>query len=119
MLGLIPRPIARIYFTVSGDGEGRGQECGREGGEESEGEGDEEGEMIRQLEEMLDVFGHTYLNKHLVYGVLELVLVRLVPEMAERTSSELLGERGVVLRRQEGAGAVGEGEKRKEEKEVR
>lgn len=53
--------------------------------------------MISHVEEMLDVFGDTYMNKHLVYNILELVLVRLVPEMGEMTPGELLTERGVVL----------------------
>ena len=53
--------------------------------------------MIRQVEEILDVFGDAYLNKHLVYSILELVIVRLVPELGESTPSELLSERGVVL----------------------
>lgn len=53
--------------------------------------------MIRQVEEILDVFGDAYLNKHLVYNILELVIVRLVPELGESTPSELLSERGVAL----------------------
>lgn len=52
--------------------------------------------MISQIEEMLDIFGNPYMNKHLVYNIAELVLVRLVPEMAESTAGELLAERGVV-----------------------
>lgn len=51
--------------------------------------------MVAQLEEILDVFGNAYMNKHLVYNLLELVLVRLVPEMGERGTGELLRERGV------------------------
>ena len=52
--------------------------------------------MIGQVEEMLDVFGNAYMNKHLVYNILELVLVRLVPEIGAMTPAELLAERGVV-----------------------
>lgn len=42
---------------------------------------------------ILDVFGDAYCNKHLVYGLLELVLVRLLPELAEKGVTELWEER--------------------------
>jgi hypothetical protein len=42
---------------------------------------------------VLDVFGDAYCNKHLVYGIVELVLVRLMPELAERGVIELWEER--------------------------
>jgi hypothetical protein len=58
---------------------------------------DGEDEAVRQVEEILDMFGDAYLNKHLVYNILELVIVRLVPELGESTPSELLSERGVAL----------------------
>lgn len=70
--------MSRVYFNVDSDKDG-------------------EDEMIRQVEEILDVFGDAYLNKHLVYNILELVIVRLVPELGESTPSELLSERGVAL----------------------
>ncbi|GAB1320530.1 PXA domain-containing protein [Madurella fahalii] len=58
-------------------------------------EADEEEEMILDEIErsVLDVFGDAYCNRHLVYAMLELVLVRLVPELAEKGVIELLGER--------------------------
>ncbi|TLD20711.1 hypothetical protein PspLS_08386 [Pyricularia sp. CBS 133598] len=43
--------------------------------------------------DFLDVFSDAYCNKHLMYGIVELILVRLVPELAERGVVELLGER--------------------------
>ena len=46
-------------------------------------------------EDMLDPFDDAYLNKHLVYAILELILVRLIPELVEQPVSELLVERGV------------------------
>jgi len=39
--------------------------------------------MIRAVEEILDVFGDEYMNKHLVYSVLEKVVGRVVPELGE------------------------------------
>lgn len=44
-------------------------------------------------EEVLDLFGDEYCNKHLMYSVLELVLVRLMPELSERRVGELMAER--------------------------
>ena len=42
---------------------------------------------------MLDMFGDSYLNKHLLYGVVELIVVRLLPELGETGVEELLAER--------------------------
>jgi len=42
---------------------------------------------------ILDVFGDAYCNRHLIYGILELVLVRLMPELTEKGVLELLSER--------------------------
>ena len=46
--------------------------------------------QIREVEVVLDVFGDGYLNRHLGYAVLELVVVRLVPEMGEKGVRELM-----------------------------
>lgn len=64
------------------------------GGEKGEGDGDEEREyQIREIEAILDVFSDSYMNKHLVFRIVETLLGALVPEMQERGSGELLGER--------------------------
>lgn len=70
---LIPAYIARKYYATNDD------------------------EMIVNdiTEDMLDPFDDAYLNKHLVYTILELILVRLIPELVEQPVSELLIERGV------------------------
>ena len=78
ILSLVPPLVSRVYFNVDADKEG-------------------EDEMLRQVEDILDVFGDVYCNKHLVYNILELVIVRLVPELGESTPSELLSERGVLV----------------------
>jgi hypothetical protein len=46
---------------------------------------------------ILAPFSDAYCNKHLVYGILELLLVRLLPEMGEKGVRELWEERGVFL----------------------
>lgn len=48
---------------------------------------------VREVEEVLNVFDDSYCNKHLLYGVVELIIVRLLPEMAEKGVEELLEER--------------------------
>jgi len=45
------------------------------------------------MEDVLDGFEDSYCNKHLLYGVVELIIVRLIPEMAEKGVEELLQER--------------------------
>ncbi|KAK4190111.1 PXA domain-containing protein [Podospora australis] len=54
----------------------------------------EEEEILEEIERgILDVFSDAYCNKHLVYSILELVLVRLMPELAEKGVLELWAER--------------------------
>lgn len=48
---------------------------------------------VKEMEDVLDSFGDSYCNKHLLYGVVELIIVRLIPEMAENGVEELLQER--------------------------
>ncbi|KAJ4304410.1 hypothetical protein N0V88_002023 [Collariella sp. IMI 366227] len=56
---------------------------------------DDDDELVLQEIErgILDVFSDAYCNKHLVYSILELVLVRLLPEIAEKGVLELWAER--------------------------
>jgi hypothetical protein len=42
---------------------------------------------------MLNIFEDSYCNKHLLYGAVELILIRLMPELAEKGVEELLEER--------------------------
>ncbi|KAK2004891.1 hypothetical protein LX36DRAFT_665387 [Colletotrichum falcatum] len=58
------------------------------------GENGGQQQMLSEIEEgILDVFSDEYCNKHLVYGILELILVRLMPELAEKGVAELWEER--------------------------
>jgi radical SAM superfamily enzyme YgiQ (UPF0313 family) len=51
-------------------------------------------EILEEIERgILDVFSDAYCNKHLVYGMLELILVRLLPELTEKGVLELWAER--------------------------
>lgn len=70
---LIPTYIARKYYATNDDDA-----------------------IVEQItEDILDPLDDVYLNKHLVYDVLELILIRLIPELAEQPVSDLLAERGV------------------------
>jgi len=69
ILTLIPTRIQDVYFGAGID------------------------RRVREVEQVLDVFGDSYCNKHLLYGVVELIIVRLIPEMAEKGVEELLQER--------------------------
>ncbi|KAI1313484.1 PXA domain-containing protein [Xylaria venustula] len=55
---------------------------------------EEEARRLSEIETgIVDIFSDAYCNKHLVYGILELILVRLVPELAEKGVGELWEER--------------------------
>lgn len=64
---------------------------------------DEENEEINEQEallsaienDILDVFADKYCNKHLMYSIIEMVLVKLLPEISEHGIAELMAERGV------------------------
>ena len=45
------------------------------------------------MEEVLNIFDDPYCNKHLLYGILELIVVRLIPELGEKEVVELLADR--------------------------
>ncbi|KAJ0324177.1 hypothetical protein COL5a_007842 [Colletotrichum fioriniae] len=64
-------------------------------GNGSKGDEDENQQrMLAEIEEgILDIFSDEYCNKHLVYSILELILVRLMPELAEKGVVELWEER--------------------------
>ncbi|KAJ2992848.1 hypothetical protein NUW58_g2029 [Xylaria curta] len=55
---------------------------------------EEEERRLSEIETgIVDIFSDAYFNKHLIYAILELVLVRLVPELAEKGVGELWEER--------------------------
>ncbi|AEO57702.1 hypothetical protein MYCTH_49020 [Thermothelomyces thermophilus ATCC 42464] len=62
--------------------------------EDDNNNNDDDEEILTEIEQcILDVFSDAYCNKHLVYGVLELILVRLLPELTEKVTLELWKER--------------------------
>ena len=67
---MLPSPVCRLVF----------------GTEDTEG-------WVSEIAGELDVWGDGYLNKHLGYALLELVVVRVLPELAEKGPEELLRAR--------------------------
>ena len=48
---------------------------------------------VKGVEGELDVWEDAYLNRHLAYQILELVVVRVLPELGEKRVEELMRER--------------------------
>lgn len=46
--------------------------------------------QLGQVEEILDCFDDTYLNKHLIFQIVELIVVRLFPELGEQDVRDLM-----------------------------
>ena len=84
LLDVIPPVVARRFFalqiTESGDSTATEKEKERE-------------QMLLEIEDVLDIFGDAYMNKHLVFGIVELCLVRLLPEIGDKGVKELMQER--------------------------
>ncbi|KAF2463288.1 uncharacterized protein BDR25DRAFT_397254, partial [Lindgomyces ingoldianus] len=70
LLGLLPGSVAAIFFASENSAL----------------------QMV-QMEELLECLDDAYLNKHLIFQIVELIVVRLVPELGERGVRELLEER--------------------------
>ena len=53
--------------------------------------------LLQSIEtDLLDPFSDEYCNKHLVYSIIETVLARIIPELAEHSVADLMEERGIV-----------------------
>ncbi|OJD15281.1 hypothetical protein AJ78_04466 [Emergomyces pasteurianus Ep9510] len=63
---------------------------------EADEEKDEQEALLSAIEhDILDLFADKYCNKHLMYSIIESVLVKLLPELSEHGVAELMAERGV------------------------
>lgn len=62
-------------------------------GQKKQEEGERDEVMVDEVDKILAVLDDEYCNKHLLYGVLELILVRLMPELTEKGVEELWDER--------------------------
>jgi len=50
-------------------------------------------QQLEQVETLLGCLDDAYLNKHVIFQIVELVVVRLMPELGERGVRELVEER--------------------------
>lgn len=48
---------------------------------------------LHAVQDLLMIIDDEYCNKHLLYGILEIVMVRLMPELAEKSVADLRRER--------------------------
>ncbi|KAL7939030.1 PXA domain-containing protein [Trichoderma chlorosporum] len=91
---LLPASVTRVYFGRRhwrlGGLFGPGDDVGSAAAVTDE-EDDER--ILDELESLLDVVGDEYCNKHLMYSALELVLVRLMPELSDKGVVELWEDR--------------------------
>lgn len=84
LLEVVPMAVQDVFFGLDA------------GHDDDKGEGGGDGSRerrIKEVEEVLMVFGDSYCNRHLMFGVVELVVVRLMPELADQGVEELLLER--------------------------
>ncbi|KAL1632356.1 hypothetical protein SLS56_003771 [Neofusicoccum ribis] len=97
VLDAVPAFVRSRLFG-GGSGGSPGASGGSEDGDQEEVEADEGGGGVdavqqKEVERLLGVLGDPYLNKHLIFGIIELVVVRLLPEMGEMGVDELMDER--------------------------
>lgn len=70
LLNLLPVPVAAAFFAS------RDRDL-----------------QLLQIEDVLSCLDDTYLNKHLIFQIVETIILRLVPELGERGVRDLLEER--------------------------
>lgn len=96
IFSLIPRPVARSFWGSPASPDRRGNHGDADLTADGKDE-DEDRHYIQTIEsDLLDLFADEYCNKHLLYAIVELVLVRLLPELKDRGVTELLEVRGVT-----------------------
>ncbi|KAF5529455.1 hypothetical protein FMEXI_14142 [Fusarium mexicanum] len=81
--GLLPKGVGRLYF---------GGRLWRRSAE-SKGDLSDDEDLVDEMERLLLVLDDEYCNKHLMYSILELLLARLMPELTEKSVTELWEER--------------------------
>lgn len=82
VVGVLPGAVGARFFGVAGQaaGERDVKETTREA-------------IVGEVDLLLGVLGDAYLNKHLIFGVVSLVVGRLAPELGEKGIGELMRER--------------------------
>lgn len=81
LLNLLPNSVAKVYFGGKSDASD-----GADAGAQHDG-------VVKDMEGLIMVLNDEYCNKHLMYSVLEIILVRLMPELSEKGVGELWEDR--------------------------
>ncbi|KAE8144100.1 hypothetical protein BDV25DRAFT_124942 [Aspergillus avenaceus] len=117
VLSLVPRPLARRFLGVptkintplpperqedlTAPSEQKHQPPETSGPPSPDllsGDDPEESLLLAAIEhDILDLFADEYCNKHLIYAIIETVLAKILPELSERSVTELMEDRGVSL----------------------
>jgi hypothetical protein len=85
---ILPPVVGATYFGLRGVDEPRGGK-----GATQKGATTREEAIIDEIDDLLDVLGDAYMNKHLIFGVISLVVLRLAPELGTKGVGELMRER--------------------------
>lgn len=85
---ILPPVVGATYFGLRGVGEPRGGKGATQKGATTRDEA-----IIDEIDDLLDVLGDAYMNKHLIFGIISLVVLRLAPELGTKGVGELMRER--------------------------
>lgn len=92
ILSLIPSNIAQAFFCRDGEFVANAETTKNDNVNRSNET------LLKCIEnDLLEPFSDAYCNKHLVYAIVEMVLIRLIPELTEQSLTALMEERGIVL----------------------
>lgn len=91
LVTLLPDVVARMYFCPGwSSSEQQGSVNTRDDAADSKSW---RSDAVKLASTLFDVLDDKYMNKHLVFSLTELVLVRLMPELGENSVTALLAER--------------------------
>lgn len=97
ILDLIPAIFARRFFATPVASRSGFSTHGTEQADSGQVHGKEldpsREHMLAEVEEVLETFGDSYMNKSLIFGIVELCIVRLLPELGEMSVRELMETR--------------------------
>lgn len=97
VLAAVPEPVAARLLggdddsMYDDDDSSNGSRGGGGGpGDSSSNRNRKQQKQIEALERLLDLLADSYLNKHLVYAIVERLALRLLPELGDAPPTELL-----------------------------
>lgn len=109
ILSLIPESVARAFFRGNAENQvndytthNRNESSHNEispftSKDSSKGSTAGTEDLLEAIEsDLLDPFSDAYCNKHLIYAAVELMLIKLIPELSEQSVTSLMEERGIV-----------------------